>query len=115
MRHSFPAKRQASRRNHYDVTDQVRVSHPAEVLDAVERILRQRYPDLELAPLRQSMDTFGRLYAGWLPGYLGCDTWYHDAQHSLDCALAMARLLDGHDSSVSPEQRLGPRRAVLGV
>jgi hypothetical protein len=115
MHHSFPARRRATRRNHYDVTDLVRISHPAEVLEAIEEILRRRYPSVELAPLRQAMDTFGRLYAGWLPGHLGCDTWYHDAQHSLDCALAMARLIDGHDLASAPEQRLGARRAVLGV
>jgi hypothetical protein len=103
------------RRNHYDVTDRVRVSHPAEVRAAVCNILEQRYPGLETRPLHHAFATFGRLYAGWLPGYSGCDTWYHDAQHSLDCALTMARLLDGHDRSVAAVSRLGARRAVLGV
>jgi hypothetical protein len=105
----------SARRNHYDVTDRVRISHPAEVAAAVNRILASRYPGIDLQPLDHAFATFGRLYAGWLPGYLGCDTWYHDAQHSLDCALAMARLLDGHDRSVAAASRLGPRRAVLGV
>lgn len=103
------------RRNHYDVTDRVRISDPAEVAAAVNRILAARYPGIELQPLDHAFATFGRLYAGWLPGYVGCDTWYHDAQHSLDCALAMARLLDGHDRSVDPARQLGPRRALLGV
>jgi hypothetical protein len=105
----------ARRRNHCDVTDRVRTSHPADVLRAVSRILQVRYPGIQLEALRHAFSTFGRLYAGWLPGYLGCDTWYHDAQHSLDCALTMARLMDGHDRSVAEPSRLGPRRAVLGV
>src|SRR3546814_13312347 len=42
-------------------------------------------------------------------------TWYHDAQHSLDCALAMARLIAGHERSVPTAQRLGAHRSVLGV
>lgn len=103
------------RRNHYDVTDRVRISHPAEVLEAVSGILGTRYPGLDTQPLEHAFATFGQLYAGWLPGYYGCDTWYHDAQHSLDCTLAMARLLDGHDRSRPEQQRLGARRAVLGV
>ena len=105
----------ARRRNHYDVTDRVRVSHPGDVLKAVRTILQRRYPGLDTRPLDHAFATFGRLYAGWLPGYSGCDTWYHDAQHSLDCTLTMARLLDGHDRSVAAAAQLGPRRAVLGV
>lgn len=105
----------AQRRNHYDVTNTVRVSHPRDVEAAVRRLLAGLYPDVDLAPLEQAFDTFGRLYAGSLPGYDGCDTWYHDAQHSLDCTLAMARLLDGHERSVSAAIQIGPRRAVLGL
>lgn len=104
-----------ARRKHHDVTGRVRVSHPGEVCEAVCALLQTRYPQTDLQPLRQSFTSFGRLYAGRLPGYHGCDTWYHDAQHSLDCALAMARLIDGHERSVPATQRLGPRRAVLGI
>ena len=119
MSHLLPniaaAPRLQPRRNHYDVTDRVRISHPYDVADEVKRILAARYPGIELQPLDHAVATFGQLYAGWLPGYVGCDTWYHDAQHSLDCALAMARLLDGHERSVGESQRLGPRRALLGI
>jgi hypothetical protein len=103
------------RRNDHDVTGRVRVSDPAAVRAAVAAILTARYGALDLKPIDHAFAMFGRLYAGWLPGYVGCDTWYHDAQHSLDCTLAMARLLDGHDRAVAPTAALGPRRAVLGV
>ena len=118
MRHStaaIPGSPFPHRRNHYDVTDRVCISDPAAVCEAVSAIFRDRYPGIELQPLDHAFTTFGELYAGWLPGYFGCDTWYHDAQHSLDCALAMARLLDGHDRKVAENRRLGPRRAILGV
>ncbi|NGY05957.1 hypothetical protein [Solimonas terrae] len=105
----------ARRRNHYDVTDRVQISHPRDVCTAVCDLLAGLYPDADLAAVRQAFATFGRLYAGTLPGYAGCDTWYHDAQHSLDCALAMMRLLDGHERSVPAAQKLGAHRAVLGV
>lgn len=103
------------RRNHYDVTNTVRISHPQDVCVAVCELLHGLYPDLPLMPVRRAFDTFARLYAGTLPGYIGCDTWYHDAQHSLDCALAMARLFDGYERSVPAGERLGPRRAALGI
>ena len=103
------------RRNHFDVTNTVRISHPDRVRDAVCELLAGLYPDLDLKPVRAGFSIFGRLYAGTLPGYVGCDTWYHDAQHSLDCTLAMARLLDGHERSVPTAQRLGARRGALGI
>lgn len=103
------------RRGGFDVTNTVNITDPRTVRDAVVAIVQARYPQAPLAALDQAFETFGHLYAGTLPGYLGCDTWYHDAQHSLDCALAMARLMDGHDASEIPQRRLGPTRTVLGV
>src|SRR3546814_21181798 len=43
--------------------------------------------------------------------------WSSDVCSSdlLDCALAMARLIDGHERSVPTAQRLGAHRSVLGV
>ena len=103
------------RRNHYDVTNTVRISHPQDVCRAVKKILSALYPQADLACIERSFDTFTRLYAGTLPGYLGCDTWYHDAQHSLDCTLAVARVLDGHERSEPRDRQLGERRGLLGV
>jgi hypothetical protein len=103
------------RRNHYDVTDRVFVGDPRVVCEEVCAILRGLEPTTDLRPVEQAFDVFSRLYAGTLPGYLGCETWYHDAQHSLDCALVMARLLDGHERGVPAAERLGERRARLGV
>jgi hypothetical protein len=103
------------RRSDHDVTDRVHIADPRAVCTAVCGLLAARYPGMSLAPLHDAFDTFTKLYAGTLPGYYGCDTWYHDAQHSLDCTLAMARLLDGHDGAAAPAARLGERRALLGV
>lgn len=103
------------RRNHYDVTDRVRISHPGDVAAAVTRILTALYPGHDLQPVHRAYDVFARLYAGTLPGFVGCDTWYHDAQHSLDCSLATARLLDGYERSMPEAERLGARRGLLGV
>ena len=103
------------RRGGFDVTNTVNITDPRTVRDAVVSIVSARYPQAPMSALEAAFDTFGHLYSGTLPGYLGCDTWYHDAQHSLDCALAMARLMDGHDADEIAQRRLGPTRTVLGV
>src|SRR3546814_10996409 len=56
------------RRNHYDVTDRVRISHPDDVCAAVCALLAELHPQADLAALRHAFKTFGRLYAGTLPG-----------------------------------------------
>jgi hypothetical protein len=102
------------RRTEYDVTNSIRISDPRVVREEVCRVIAERYPSADLAPVRHAFDGFARLYAGVLPGYHGNDTWYHDALHSLDCALATARLISGHEKAL-PNRRLGERRMLLGV
>lgn len=103
------------RRSHYDVTNGICIADPHVVADTVCGILLRLFPECDLAPVRQAFDTFARLYAGIYPGFHGCDTWYHDAQHSLDCTLALARLLDGHERTAPKPLRVGERRARLGI
>lgn len=102
------------RRTEYDVTNTIRISDPRVVCEEACRVIRERYADADLAPVQHAFDTFARLYAGVLPGYHGNDTWYHDALHSLDCALATVRIIAGHERAL-PGRRLGERRMRLGV
>jgi hypothetical protein len=103
------------RRSDYDVTNTVQVSSPTAVRVAVEELFRQTWPGANLDRLTQAFTDFERLFSGQFPGYFGCDTVYHDMQHSLDDTLAMARLLAGFDRSHPAEQRLGADRALLGL
>jgi hypothetical protein len=103
------------RLNQNDVTNRVNVEDPHRVRDAVLGIFHARYPGADFAPLAQAFTDFHALFEGEYPGYLPCDTLYHDMRHTLDMSLAMARLVDGHDRVAAPSARLGPRRAALGV
>jgi len=103
------------RRNEYDVTNRVNVETADEVRDAVLGILAARYPGEDLAPLRRAFEDMKALFTGHYPGYLACDTLYHDLRHTLDMTLATARLIDGHDRVCAPADRLGARRAMFGV
>ena len=103
------------RLNQNDVSNRVNVEDPDRVRDAVLALFAARYPGTAFADLARAFDDFGALYEGKFPGYLACDTLYHDVRHTLDMSLAMARLIDGHERSCTSADRLGPRRAMLGV
>ena len=103
------------RLNQNDVTNRVNVEESAQVRDAVLRLFGARYPGVDFSPLAHAFDDVGALFDGRYPGYLACDTLYHDVRHTLDMTLAMARLVDGHDRAQPGSGQLGARRAALGV
>lgn len=103
------------RRSDHDVTNTVQVSSAEAVAEAVHDIFARIYPGASWQPLRRAFKDFDDLFQGRMPGYLGCDTVYHDIQHTLDGVLALARLIHGHEISEPPERRLGPGRATVGI
>jgi hypothetical protein len=103
------------RRSDYDVTNTVQVSSAVAVRRAVEELYTRTWPGGPVDRLGLAFTDFERLFGGQFPGYLGCDTVYHDVQHSLDDTLAMARLLVGYERSHAPDQRFGAERALLGL
>ena len=103
------------RLNQNDVTNRINVEDPQRVRDVVLGIFAARFPAADFTPLARAFDDFAALFEGRYPGYLACDTLYHDIRHTLDMTLAMARLVDGHERVRAPADRLGPRRAMLGV
>jgi len=104
-----------NRLNQNDVTNRVNVEDPNEVRDAVLSLFAARFPGHDFAPLARAFDDFRSLFEGDYPGYLACDTLYHDMRHTLEMSLAMARLIEGHERTCSEAERLGARRAMLGV
>ena len=103
------------RRNDYDVTNTVQVSNPASVRDAVHALFSETFPSLSFDKLWLAFYDFERLFTGRFPGYEGCDTTYHDVQHTLDMTLALARLVVGYERSAEPAEKLGARRAQMGI
>lgn len=105
----------ATRRNEYDVTNTVRVSSVDEVRSACQDLFQRAWPESGFDPLWLAFHDFRRLFRGQAEGYVGCDTLYHDQQHSLDVTLAMARLLTGYELTAPEADRLGHERAVAGL
>jgi len=98
-----------------DVTRTVDVTCAREVAAVVRDLLERRYPGSGFAIVERVGSDVERLYHGRFPGYHACETGYHNLQHILDVTLAMARLVDGHEQSVAPAQRLGPELALAGI
>lgn len=104
-----------NRLNQNDVTNRVNVEDADQVRDAVIELYAARYPGSDFSELSRAFGDVRALFEGTYPGYLPCDTLYHDARHTLDMTLAMARLIEGHDRICPSGEALGPRRAALGV
>ena len=85
------------------------------VRDAVFAIFRNTYTRFDKNALSQAFADCERLFEGDYPGYLPCDTLYHDKQHTMDMTLTLARLIDGHERSVARNERLGEERAVIAI
>jgi len=104
-----------ARLNQNDVANLVNVEDACEVRDAIVAMYAARYPGTDLAPLTRAFEDVNALFQGNFPGYLPCDTLYHDARHTFDMTLAMARLVEGHDRANPGPEFLGGRKAILGV
>ncbi|MGE5625941.1 MAG: hypothetical protein ACM3ZT_10380 [Bacillota bacterium] len=104
-----------TRRSEYDVTNRIRVSDPSDVSAAVQAIYSELYPHKFLKPLETAFADFARMYRGEDPRYHGCETTYHDMQHSLDVTLSLARHIDGYERSQKASKRLGAKRAAVGI
>lgn len=98
-----------------DVSNRINVEDADLVGSAVIRLFAQRYPGADFGTLERAFQDVKALFGGRYPGYQACDTLFHDLRHTLDTALATARLIDGHERTQGAADRLGPRRATLGV
>ncbi len=103
------------RRSDFDITNTVRVSSAAAVLEAIERLFASTWPGASTEALRRAFAQFDDMFSGRAPGYAGVDTLYHDRQHTLDVTLTMARICAGYEQQVEPLWKLGAERAIAGV
>ncbi len=100
------------RRSDYDVTNTVQTTDAGSVAHEVLNLFQSLYPLHPVAPLEQAFRDWQRLFEGGYPGFLACETPYHDMQHSLDVTLAMARLIWGFEKE---HRAIGPIGATLGL
>ncbi|MGI9257225.1 MAG: hypothetical protein ACR2QQ_00180 [Gammaproteobacteria bacterium] len=97
------------------MTNRVQVSSPSAVRDAVRDIFGVLYPAHAFDAVWIAFHDFERFFLGLEPDYHAVDTTYHDIQHTLDMTLALARLIAGHEITVSASDKLGADRASLAI
>ncbi len=85
---------------------------PKEVLGEVRRTLAGIVEKDDLRRLDDVYSDVRRLFAGRYPGYIKCNTRYHDLEHTTDTLLAMARLVHG---AVESGRAIDRRTILLGL
>lgn len=103
------------RRSEFDVTNTVQVSSPAAVRNAVYGLFSDLYPNQDFSLISDAFDEFTSMFTGEADGFEGCDTVYHDIQHTLDMTLAFSRLVAGHELQAEDADKLGEHRATVGI
>jgi len=73
----------------------VDMESPQNVLDEAKKIVFMMVPEFDAEHLTGAFLDVLRLFEGRYPGYLACDTQYHDLKHTTDTFLAMARIIHG--------------------
>lgn len=99
-----------------DVTGSVRTDDPHAVAVACVDILNRQYRlSTDADFIAAAFADTRRLYYGEKPGWMPCDTPYHDLRHALDTALCSARLIDGHRRLAGDKGCLSAKQAALTV
>lgn len=85
---------------------------------AILPFLRKRYGQaFDVGLFRQAAIHISKLFDGKVQGYLPIDLPYHDLKHTLDTALAAARLVDGYEAflQATHQPALGPGTALVTI
>ncbi|MEW5736403.1 MAG: hypothetical protein AB1921_16270 [Thermodesulfobacteriota bacterium] len=94
------------------LADLVNMGDPLAVLAEVEQIVALMDKAIDMGFVRAVFVDIQALFAGEFPGYQGCNTGFHDHSHTMDCFLAMARLIHGGRVSGIP---LTEREITMGL
>lgn len=106
----------SNRKAEYDVTNTVNLTNAPNVLDVTHEIFSDIYNNkYNKGLLNKAFEDCNNLFEGQYPDYLPCDALYHDKQHTMDMTLALARLINGHDRSVSKREQIGANSAVITI
>jgi hypothetical protein len=71
------------------------LENPSEFLRETEDIVSLMFPQFDFSLIRKAFEDIERLFDGKYPGYRGCNTRYHDLNHTMQCFLVTARLMHG--------------------
>ena len=78
-----------------DVSGHINTKDPTETNRAVRKIWENLFGSIHFDKVEYTLGDVVRLFNGEYPDYQGCDTPYHDLEHTLQAYLATARMIDG--------------------
>lgn len=82
------------------------------LLSEVRHLFLMMYPNARLEMFDKAFHDIINLFNGGYEGYKACNTPFHDLQHTLDCLLAMIRIL--HGASIENIE-FTPKETELGL
>jgi len=94
------------------LSDLINTGNSDSVMREIRHVVSLMYPDFDFGFLDQAAEDTVRLFNGDYPGYLECNTPYHDLKHTMDVLLASARLLHG---AFVQGAELSPRTVELAL
>jgi hypothetical protein len=73
----------------------ITMENPYEVMSEVKKLILLIFKEFDFEQIDQIYCDILKLFRGKYPGYRRCNTTYHDVNHTMDCFLAMTRLIHG--------------------
>ena len=88
------------------IEDLVPMNDTQKVIEEVQKIVFMMYPGFDFDPVHKVFNDVLKLFRGEYPGYRQCTLQFHDLKHTMDCLMAMARLIHGAfvEEFIFPEQ-----------
>jgi hypothetical protein len=71
------------------------LDNPADVMGEVRKIILCLHKKFDFNQFERVFSDILKLFSGNYPGYRGCNTYYHDLSHTMDCLLVTAKLING--------------------
>ena len=75
--------------------ERISLENPAEVMAEIKKIILLIYREFDFSQFELAFSDILKLFNGNYPGYRRCNTLYHDLNHTMDCLLVTAKLING--------------------
>jgi len=79
----------------HQISTFINMESPEDVLEETKKTASMTVSGCDEEALTSTFFDVLSLFQGTYPGYLVCDTYYHDLKHTTDTLLAMARIMHG--------------------
>lgn len=85
-----------------DLSMLIDMANPENVIAEVFDFLKGSIPEYDMKRLKLLFADVVSLYKGSYPGYIACNTEYHNLRHTTDVFLCLARLIHGYSRETAP-------------